>query len=463
MTFEKTIQAYKNDIIKATQELIQIKSVKTPPEGDMPFGKGIQDALEYTLALGDALGFKTKNVGNHAGYIEFGEGKEMVGILCHVDVVPEGDQWTYGPYSGTIADDKIYGRGAIDDKGPAIASLYAMKALMDLGVQPKKRVRLILGTDEENGGVCMDYYLKHEEVPTVSFSPDADFPVIHGEMGIVVFKLEKQFVDRCEDGGIKILSFKGGNAPNMVPDYAEARLIENHPIEEIVKSFNATKGTNIEYVKEDQITILKSHGVSAHGSTPDKGKNAISALIHFLDMIDLEIGDQSNFIRFLNRTIGLEINGESFGIGLKDEYNDLVFNLGMIDINEDQGTIVVNVRYPITVKEKLVKAGVENTLRDTGIQLTTWANHDPLFFKPNHPLVKTLMKVYRDHTGDIDSKPITMGGGTYARSMPNAVAFGALFPGKEDTMHQRNEYIEIHDLMKITEIFASAIYELLNL
>lgn len=463
MTFEKTVQIFKDEIIKSTQELVQIKSVKSPAEGDMPFGKGIQDALEYTLSLGDALGFKTKNIDNHAGYIEFGEGKEMVGVLCHLDVVPEGDQWTYPPFSATIADDKIYGRGAIDDKGPAIASLYAMKALKDIGVEPKKRVRLILGTDEESGSKCMDYYLKHEEVPTVSFSPDADFPVIHGEMGIVVFKLEKTFTDKCNDGGIKILSIKGGNAPNMVPDYAEVRLIENHPIEEILKSFNATKGTHIEYIKEDTITTLKSFGVSAHGSTPEKGKNAISALIQFLDLVDLEIGDQSNFIRFLNRTIGMETNGEHFGIGLKDEYNELVFNLGLMDLNEDHGSIVVNVRYPITIKEKLVKAGVESTLQDTGIEITKWGGVEPLFFKPNHPLVKTLMKVYRDHTGDLDSNPITIGGGTYARSIPNSVAFGALFPGKEDTMHQRDEYIEIKDLLKITEIFASAIYELLML
>ncbi|MBF4693285.1 dipeptidase PepV [Fusibacter ferrireducens] len=463
MTFEKTVQLFKDEVIQSTRELIQIKSVKAPAQGDMPFGKGIQDALEYTLSLGDALGFKTKNMENHVGYIEFGEGKEMVGILCHLDVVPEGDQWTYPPFSATIANDRIYGRGAIDDKGPAIASLYAMKALKDIGIEPKKRVRLILGTDEESGSSCIKHYLKHEEVPTVSFSPDADFPVIHGEMGIIVFKLEKTFTDKCEDGGIKILSLKGGNAPNMVPDYAEARLIENHPIKEILTAYNATKGTQIEYIKEDHVTVLKSYGVSAHGSAPEKGKNAISALIQFLDLIDMEIGDLSNFIRFLSRTIGMETNGQSFGIGLKDEYNELVFNLGLIELDEDHGSVVVNVRYPITTKEKLVKAGVESTLQDTGIQITKWRGVDPLFFKPNHPLVKTLMKVYRDRTGDLDSKPITIGGGTYARSMPNSVAFGALLPGREDTMHQRDEYIEIKDLLKITEIYASAIYELLML
>jgi len=463
MTFEKTVQGFREELITSVSEVIKFKSVKSNAEGNMPFGKGIQDALEFTLNLGQSMGFKTKNIDNYAGYIEFGEGKEMVGILCHLDVVPEGDNWDYPPFGGTITEDRIYGRGAIDDKGPAIASLYAMKAIKDLGIMPKKRIRLILGTDEESGSQCMDYYLKHEEKPTIAFSPDADFPVIHGEMGIVGFKLEKTFLDKCPDGGIKIISLKGGNAPNMVPDFAEAKIIETKPIEEIIKAFNETKDAKIEYIKEDSYTILRSYGVSAHGSMPEKGKNAISKLVQLLDLVDLEIGDQSNFIRFLNRTIGLETNGESLGIGLKDEYNDLVLNLGLIEIDEDKGDVVINVRYPITIKEKLVKSGVEATLEGTGISLAHWNSVDPIFFKPNHPLVKTLMKVYREHTGDLDSKPITIGGGTYARSIPNAVAFGALFPGKEDTMHQRNEYIEIGDLLKITEIFASAIYELMNL
>lgn len=456
-------QALENDkalIVQSLQEIIRIKSVKEAPVGDMPFGEGIQKSLEYLLNLGASMGFTTKNVDNYAGYIEFGDGKELLGILCHVDVVPEGEDWQYGPYSGEAVDGKIYGRGTLDDKGPAISSLYAMKALKDSGFIPNKRVRLIIGTNEESGSACIEHYLKKEEKPTVAFSPDADFPVIHGEMGIVVFNLEMKFVDKDPDGGIEIVSFKGGNAPNMVPDYAEAKLLETRPIKEIVEAFNLTRGADIRYEQVDGFTRLTSHGVSAHGSTPEKGVNAISQLITLLDLIDIQIGDQSNFIRFIANRIGMDYDGRKMGVGFDDAYNKLVLNLGMIDVNGDHGKVTINIRYPITFKEAKIKTSLDGIVRGTGIDMTDWRCAPPLFFPPNHPLVKTLMDVYIEKTGDTEAKPITIGGGTYARALPNAVAFGALFPGAVDTMHQKDEYIVIEDLYKMTDIFAEAIRKL---
>ncbi len=456
-------QALENDkeaLVQSLQEIIRIKSVKEAPVGDMPFGEGIQKSLEYILNLGASMGFTTKNVDNYAGYIEFGEGKEMLGILCHVDVVPEGEDWQYGPYSGELVDGKMYGRGTLDDKGPAISSLYAMKALKDSGFKPNKRIRLIIGTNEESGSACIEHYLKKEEKPTVAFSPDADFPVIHGEMGIVVFSLEMNFVDKDPDGGIEIISFKGGNAPNMVPDYAEAKLLETRPIKDIVEAFNLTRGADIRYEQVDGFTLLKSHGVSAHGSTPEKGVNAISQLITLLDLIDIQIGDQSNFIRFLANRIGMDYDGRKMGVGFDDAYNKLVLNLGMIDVNGEHGKATINIRYPITFKESKIKTSLDGIVRGTGIDMTDWRCAPPLFFPPNHPLVKTLMDVYIEKTGDTEAKPITIGGGTYARALPNAVAFGAVFPGAVDTMHQKDEYIVIDDLYKMTDIFAEAIRKL---
>lgn len=458
--YNQALENNKERMTQSLQELIQIKSVREPAVGNMPFGEGIQKALEYILALGAEMGFKTKNVDNYAGYIEFGEGKEMVGILCHLDVVPEGDHWTFKPYGGEINEGKLYGRGTLDNKGPAIASLYAMKNLKDAGFVPHKRIRLILGTNEESGSACIKHYLEKEEKPNVAFSPDADFPVIHGEMGIVLFNLERKFVNADNDGGIEILALKGGNAPNMVPDYAEAKLLETKPIKDIVTAYNITKNAQIEYIQDGDFTLLKSHGVSAHGSTPEKGVNAISQLLGLLDLIDIRIGDQSNFIRFLANHIGMAYDGKNMGVGFKDAYNPLVFNLGMIDLDQTAGKVTINVRYPITLKEDDVKNGLASTLKGSGIELTNWRCTPPLFFPPSHPLVSTLMSVYRDRTGDTESKPITIGGGTYARSMPNAVAFGALFPGAVDTMHQKDEYIVLDDLYKMTDIFTLAIQRL---
>ncbi|MDH8678484.1 dipeptidase PepV [Fusibacter bizertensis] len=458
--YDQALKQNKDSMIQSLQELIKIKSVREPAKGDMPFGEGIQKSLEYILALGEKMGFKTKNIDNYAGYIEFGEGKEMIGVLCHLDVVPEGDNWTFNPYGGEISEGKLYGRGTLDNKGPAIASLYAMKTLKDSGFIPKKRIRLILGTNEESGSACIKHYLSKEEKPSVAFSPDADFPVIHGEMGIIVFDLERTFEDADPDGGIEILSLKGGNAPNMVPDYAEAKLLETKPIKEIVEAYNATRNAHIDYTKEGEYTILKSHGISAHGSTPEKGVNAISQLVGLLDLIDIQIGDQSNFIRFLANHIGMDTDGKNMGVGLDDAYNALVLNLGMIDLDQNSGKVTINIRYPITLKELKIKLGIDNTVRGTYIEMKNWKCAPPLFFPPSHPLVETLMNVYREKTGDIDSKPITIGGGTYARSMPNAVAFGALFPGAVDTMHQKDEYIVIDDLYKMTDIFTLAIKKL---
>lgn len=458
--FKTIIKQNEAEMIQSLQELLRFKSVKSEPKDDAPFGDGIKSTLNHALKLGEQLGFHTKNVDQYAGYIEYGTGKEMLGILCHLDVVPEGDHWTHDPFGGEIADGNIYGRGTLDNKGPAIASLYAMKALKDYGFEPKKRIRLILGTDEESGSNCMKYYLKHEEKPSVAFSPDADFPVIHGEMGIIIFKLKKMFMDKIPDGGIKVLSLKGGNAPNMVPDYAEAKLISPYDLEDIVIKFNASRETTLEYEKHEDYVILKSHGVSAHGSTPEKGKNAIAQLVEFLNLIDIEIGDLSSFIRFIANNIGKETDGKSMGIAVEDAYNALVLNLGMIEVNEDFGEMTINVRFPITKKESKIKAGVDSAVRGSGIEISEWFGAPPLFFKPNHPLVETLMKVYKSHTGDDKAKPITIGGGTYARAIPNAVAFGALFPGREDTMHQKDEYMQLDDFVKMTEIFASAIYEL---
>ena len=458
--YSQALENEKESLVQSLQEIIRIKSVKEAPVGDMPFGEGIQRSLEYLLNLGASMGFTTKNVDNYAGYIEFGEGKEMLGILCHVDVVPEGEDWQFGPYSGESVDGKIYGRGTLDDKGPAISSLYAMKALKDSGFKPNKRVRLIIGTNEESGSACIEHYLKKEEKPTVAFSPDADFPVIHGEMGIVVFSLEMKFVDKDPDGGIEILSIKGGNAPNMVPDYAQAKLLETRPIKEIVEAFNLTRGADIRYELVDEFTLLTSHGVSAHGSTPEKGINAISQLVTLLDLIDIQIGDQSNFIRFLANRIGMDYDGRKMGVGFDDAYNKLVLNLGMIDLDGDQGKVTINIRYPITFKEAKIKTSLDGIVRGTGIDMTDWRCAPPLFFPPTHPLVKTLMDVYIEKTGDTEAKPITIGGGTYARALPNAVAFGALFPGAVDTMHQKDEYIVIEDLYKMTDIFAEAIRKL---
>ncbi|QEK11371.1 dipeptidase PepV [Crassaminicella thermophila] len=460
MNFEKRIDEMKNEIIKSTQKIIQIRSVKDTPKEGMPFGEGINTCLEYALDLSEKLGFKTKNLDGYAGHAELGEGDEIVGVLVHLDVVPEGDNWTYPPYMAEIHDDKIYGRGTIDDKGPAIAVLYAMKAIKDANIKLNKKIRIIFGTDEESGGEGINYYLKHEKAPNLAFTPDADFPVIHGEKGILIFDLVKTFKEDLKDEGIKIIKIKGGNRPNMVPDYCEAHLISKNSLKEKLDKYLKENNVRLEIEEKDYFTVIKSYGVSAHGSLPELGKNAISQLMLFLNTLDLSDGDVKDFIKYYKEKIGIEYYGESIGCGFCDEESGkLIFNVGVIDLDKEKVAVSINIRYPITYTENQVYSGIKKELEGTGISIDHKEHIKPIYLPKDHELIQSLMKVYKAFTGD-SKEPITIGGGTYARSMDNAVAFGPLFPGQPELAHQKDEFIAIEDLIKITKIYAQALYEL---
>lgn len=464
MDLDKIIESMKEDIVRDTQELIRIRSVEDKPLPGKPFGEGVNQALEKALEISERLGFKVKNCEGYAGFAEYGEGQDLVGVLVHLDVVPEGDGWTYPPYAAEIHDNKIYGRGAIDNKGPAVACLYALKAIKDLNLPVSKRVRIIFGTNEESGWGCMDYYMSHEEVPSCGFAPDAEFPIIYSEKGILIFKLVKKF-EKVLEGDLKLLSVKGGNRANMVPDYCEAVLKLNNNLLDIGKLLDEFKSRNsfkMELVHDGDNIIIKSYGVSAHGSLPEKGKNAISQLIMFLKELPLPADDIKVYIDFLAEKIGMEYDGRSFGLAMEDEISGkLVFNLGVMNLNSEQGVVEINIRYPIKYTEKDVREKVEEEVKGYGITIEDWTDKAPLYVPADHFLVKILKKVYEESTGQ-EAKLISIGGGTYARAMKNAVAFGPLFPGQEELAHQKDEYIDIDHLILITKIYAKAIYELIK-
>ncbi|MBU5257382.1 dipeptidase PepV [Tissierella praeacuta] len=463
MNYINLIDGYKEEIVKSTQEIIKIKSVEDEAKPNMPFGEGPYKALEYALELSKSLGFKTKNLEGYAGYAEFGEGDESVGVLVHLDVVPEGTGWTYPPYGAEIHDDKIFGRGTIDDKGPAIATIYAMKALKESEVSLNRKIRVIFGTNEETGWGCMDYYFKHEKPPTMAFTPDADFPVIHGEKGIIVFDLvQKLNSNGC--CGIKLIDLKGGNAPNMVPDYAEAVLeVQNiDKFEEKFKQYKKEKDNMITMDIKDNIVKVIAKGISAHGSTPEKGENAISYLMNALSYLMDGECDICDFINLYNERIGFKHYGEGIGCGYEDSISGkLNFNPGLIKLEGDKIKLTINVRYPIKSSAKEVYDGIRKNLNGTKVELVEGkGDTKPLYVAKDNFLVEKLMKVYREQTGDLEREPITIGGGTYARAMENAVAFGPMFPGQPDVAHQKDEYISIEHLIKITKIYAHALYEL---
>ncbi|RXJ96388.1 dipeptidase PepV [Malaciobacter molluscorum] len=464
MLFTQLLENMKDEIINKTQELVQIKSVETKSKPNMPFGEGVNEALEYVLNLCDDLGFKTKNVDGYAGHADLGEGEDAIGILVHLDVVPEGDvkKWTYPPYSATIVNNKIYGRGTIDDKGPTIAAIYAMKALKDSGVLLKKKIRIIFGTDEESGWECMKYYLKKEKAPQIAFTPDANFPVIYGEKGILVLKLKQEF-NLLSNKNIFIKYIKGGELSNIVPNYCEALLYIKDNIKTIYeKCLDIIKKEeySITLHLEDNNLFIQSQGISSHAMEPQKGKNAISQLMLLLGSLDLKSNQISEFIDLYNDKINIQTNGKNLDCQMSDEDSgELTLNVGVINLDESKVELTLNIRYPITKNYTQVLNKIQNNLKNTQIETQIIKSMPPLYVPKDSKLVKTLTNVYRKMTND-NTQVQTFGGGTYARALDNAVAFGPVFPGQANLAHKADEYIDIDDLLKNAQIMAQAIYEL---
>ena len=470
------IDEYKDEMIKTLQELLAIRSVSAEPSDDAPFGKGVQEAFEYMLKKAKDEGFEIENVDHYGGHIEFGgylldeageiEGtsEEIMGILGHLDVVPEGKDWDFDPYGGEIVDDRIYGRGAIDDKGPTVAAFYAMKALKDAGIVPEKKVRLILGLDEETGWKGMDYYLKRVKHPDFGFTPDGEFPAIHGEMGILVFDIVKKIGKTPANAkGVSLRSMSGGNAPNMVADHARAVIKADSydKIRENLAEFKNATGYQINAKgigKNLEITTL---GVSSHGARPEKGLNAISILMKFFENIGFENEDLKDFIEFYNSHIGFELCGDSLGCGLEDQPSGkLILNVGMVTIDDESASLTINIRYPVTLNENQVYDSLLPVINQYNMGIVKKSHQAPIYLPKDDPMVCTLMDVYKEHTGDYNCEPMVIGGGTYARAVKNTVAFGADFPGEPELAHQKNEYITITNLVKCAKIFADAIFRL---
>lgn len=464
---ENFIKDNQENMIKHLQELIQIPSVYSESKNPlMPFGENANKALEYMLNLGKQLGFKTKNVDGYCGYIEFGEGTEMVGIIGHLDVVPSGDNWTYPPFSGTVFDNKIYGRGAIDDKGPVIASLYAMKYVLD-NCKVNKRIRLILGLNEENDWKCMDYYKSHEEAPTIGFSPDADFPCIYAEKSILTPYFSMDYSENSSPISIKEVDCNQ-NAINVVPKICHVVLkidsslsmedfIKN--IKEICSHYDFEIDT---YKLNDEEVKLTSHGVGAHAAHPDLGINAISRLVIILNDLFKTYTITNPLFDFFANYINTEYDGKSLGMNYKDESGSLTLNVGKISLDKNTLKIGLNLRIPIHTPIEEVENKFLTVLADyPEITYTKSGSKPGLYIPKDNYLVKTLCDIYNEEANSY-LEPIAIGGATYARAFDNCISFGANLPGQKDMCHQTDEFISIDNLLFACKVYAKAICELGN-
>ena len=432
----------KDEFLTSLKTLISYPSVLNEGQNGTPFGQAIQDVLEKTLEICRGLGFTTYlDPKGYYGYAEIGQGAELLAVLCHLDVVPSGDEadWRTPPFEATIKDGWIFGRGVQDDKGPSMAALYAVKALLDSGVKFKKRVRFIFGTDEETLWRCMGRYNELEETATLGFAPDSSFPLTYAEKGLLQVKLHGP--------GSEQLELEAGEAFNVVPGKAS---YQGELLKQVVAGLQAA---SFDYEQNDQqVTVL---GLPKHAKDAAEGINAIVRLATVLQPLQAHPA-----LAFIAEAVGEDATGGRLFGDISDEPSGrLSFNIAGLTLNSERSEIRIDIRIPVLADKDQLVAKLADIAGRYQLDYEEFDYLAPLYVPKDSELVSTLMAIYQEKTGDT-SPAMSSGGATFARTMPNCVAFGALFPGVEQTEHQANERASLEDLYRAMDIYAETIFRL---
>lgn len=445
------IESMHDEMIDTLQKWIRVPSVKGEAAPGAPFGKEVRSMLDMALADCEQMGFKTQNFDGYIAHADLGEGsnEDALAILAHLDVVPEGDGWKYPPYGAVIENGRMYGRGTSDDKGPAVAALYAMKAVKDAGIPLRRKVRLILGCDEESGWEDIAHYNKVATMPRMGFSPDASYPIINIEKGIC--RLELHGV--LSNEGLQVIAFNNGERPNVIPGRASALVAGDAAT--VAQAEAAAKKLDIpsEVQLTDKGVSITVTGISGHAAYPETARNANGEMLLLLR----ELGVQGD-LRLLADKIGLDYRGEGLEISVSDGISGyLTCNLGIIRADEGGVYATLDIRYPVMTNPDMIIKNVSASL--PGMRVEAMEVKEPHHVPAGSELVQKLLDAYHEVTG-YERKCLYTGGGTYARSLQEGVAFGASFPQDEDLAHQANEYADIEGLYKNIKIFALAIVKL---
>ena len=423
----KYLESHKDEMLGLLSELVAIPSVQGEALEGKPFGEEPARALAFMLEKCREYGFAVENVDNYAGSADFGAPEPELAILSHLDVVPAGSGWSSDPFTLTADGDKLIGRGAIDDKGPAVAALFALRAVRELGIPLKKGVRLIFGTNEENGAADLAYYRSKRELPPMVFTPDGEYPVINAEKGM----LRVYFSAPFNNGAI----YDEGGVINAVPQLCsyDVRLEENGDV---------------------SLNYGKMKGVSAHASTPEKGENAITKFLTF-----------NNYgVPMLKKLAELfphgEFNGKSCGLGFSDPISgEMTCVLSILYTKEGRLHGGIDIRFPLDRKKAEISDIICGKLREAGFDIDSCEGVEPHCTDENSTFVQALLKTYERVTGE-KGRCIAIGGGTYVHEIEGGVAFGAEFPGKDYHMHSPDEFITVGELLKNAELMAEAIIEI---
>lgn len=425
------MKKYFNDIVKTICRLVGFDSSLSPfdpPSKGAPFGTRTRECLEYFLQTAQNMGFETHNYDGFAGEVIYGNGEEFA-ILAHLDVVPAGNGWEYPPFGGVITGGRIYGRGTTDDKGPAAISLFCLKALKDEGFMPKRKFKLIVGCNEETGWACMDHYRQVAHMPEEGFTPDADFPVIYAEKGILHMRMAFPIRNAPFD------ALWGGSAANMVCDCAHVSLPSACPLPDSSESCLLT----LEH------GIVTAYGIGAHGSTPEKGKNALRSLLSLFTSNNPDCRYVYDVL--FNDSLGMQ--------NISDETGSLTMSPNIAEFRD--GILYVTTDFRVPATHSLSE--ISQILEGAGIAFEIIHAQNALYNDPNGRLIRTLSSVYERVTGRPGS-PIAIGGGTYARVLKNGCGFGPQEEDEEVTIHQPNEYISLDKISVLSDIYYNALKEL---
>ena len=418
-------------------DLIAIRSVGSSPADGLPYGEAPFKALEFFLKTAESCGMRTGVIDNRVGYVEIGpENAKLVGIVCHLDVVPEGTGWNTDPFTLTLTDDGcLSGRGIVDDKGPAATAFFAMRRLLNKGTNLKARIRLILGTDEERTCSCVECYAEKGEIPEIAITPDAEFPVTYDEKGILNGQVYSE-----APSGIKAFA---GHATNMVPAAAEAEILG---------------------VKHE------AAGVPAHASRPELGTNAIFELVKSLEASDLVCSPVLSYIRGeLAERPAIEYTGCS----INDDSGEITGNPSVLRADDSGESITIDIRYPVTASKDAIVEHFAQEASKYGLKVCETNHMAPLYKEKDTPAIRLLTSVWKKNMArysgfkneylDMYTEPLAIGGGTYARHMPNTIAFGMQAPWQQDQCHQANERRHLSDLETDAEVLEEAILGLTEL
>ncbi len=463
-------------ILGDLDEIVAIPSVYSAPQKDAPYGIECKRALEWFVAKARSYGLKAENIDNYAAYAEVGEGAECVGVLAHLDVVPAGNGWSTDPFKVCHDGGMLYGRGVGDDKGSVVVCLHALVALKDSGAKLKRRVRLIVGADEERGSSCIRHYLEAGgEAPAMSFVPDSEFPVINSEKGISHIRFV--FDDKALYDNVDYI--EAAQCFNAVPDRSVVKLVKGSrlerainercggaptadvfktlpAVEEIISS--GSRPEDFEITSGAAQIEIAANGTAEHASTPEKGDSALWKMLRFLASYNGTIG--SKYLEKISEYMCTPLAAEKLGIYVDDvKSGDLTMCMSEAKFDCGKFTFVVDFRLPLGVKPGDVAGRVCKILGCTADILDY---HPNLYIDEDSPLIKALLKVYRGITGD-DTPPLKTGGGTYARELPNAVAFGCTPVDMDINMHRADEHFPVEQLFKNFDIYLAAMKELANM